>query len=192
MVDAGGFDMLLVDLHIPRVKSGNGGGPQPAVEDIADQQPSMAAGLELIRHCATRRPDAKIVVLTYSNLAGHFFLANQAGADAYLVKDHIDCKNFTQDLMTVAAGGRPFSAPFLEKKVWDAQKSGFAFPYGLTEREVKILTLMCVGAKDKEIAQKLFLAERSVHRAVETIREKLAVENRAQVIALAVREGLVE
>ena len=191
MVDAGGFDMLLVDLHIPRVKSGSGG-PLPAVEDIADQQPAMAAGLELIRHCATRRPDAKIVVLTYSNLAGHFFLANQAGADAYLVKDHIDCKNFIQDLMTVAAGGRPFSAPFLEKEMWDAQKCGFAFPYGLTEREIKILSLMCVGAKDKEIAQKLFLVERSVHRAVETIREKLAVENRAQAIALAVREGLVE
>lgn len=51
---------------------------------------------------------------------------------------------------------------------------------------------MCAGAKDKEIAQKLFLVERSVHRAVETIREKLAVENRAQAIALAVREGLVE
>ncbi|MHB1412607.1 MAG: response regulator transcription factor [Thermoleophilia bacterium] len=72
------------------------------------------------------------------------------------------------------------------------QGSHFAFPYGLTEREVKILTLMCVGAKDKEIAQKLFLVERSVHRAVETIREKLAVESRAQAIALAVREGLVE
>ncbi|MFD0489722.1 regulatory LuxR family protein [Saccharopolyspora erythraea NRRL 2338] len=63
-------------------------------------------------------------------------------------------------------------------------------PYDLTVRELQIVTLLAVGASNPEIADALVVSRRTVSTHVEHILAKLAVASRAEVAALAAREGL--
>jgi DNA-binding CsgD family transcriptional regulator/tetratricopeptide (TPR) repeat protein len=64
-------------------------------------------------------------------------------------------------------------------------------PAGLTPRQVEVLELVSVGMRDSEIAARLVLSERTVGHHVSAILRKLAVRNRSQAAAEAVRLGLV-
>ena len=66
-----------------------------------------------------------------------------------------------------------------------------ALPYGLTPRELDVLTLLSRGSTNGEIAAELVTSRRTVSTHVEHILEKLGLGSRAGVAALAVEEGLV-
>ena len=63
-------------------------------------------------------------------------------------------------------------------------------PYALTARELQVVTLLAVGASNPEIADALVVSRRTVSTHVEHILAKLGVGSRAEVAALATREGL--
>ena len=63
-------------------------------------------------------------------------------------------------------------------------------PYGLTARELQIVSLLAVGASNPEIADTLVVSRRTVSTHVEHILAKLGVASRSEVAALATREGL--
>jgi DNA-binding NarL/FixJ family response regulator len=62
----------------------------------------------------------------------------------------------------------------------------------LTRRELDVLSLLADGLSQPEIAQKLFISEKTVGKHIEHILSKLAVHNRAQAVAVAVRDELIE
>jgi DNA-binding CsgD family transcriptional regulator/tetratricopeptide (TPR) repeat protein len=64
-------------------------------------------------------------------------------------------------------------------------------PAGLTAREVEVLALLAEGLRNAEIAERLFLSERTVDHHVSAVLRKLSVSTRAQAGAEAVRLGLV-
>ncbi|MCW0215940.1 MAG: helix-turn-helix transcriptional regulator [Pseudonocardia sp.] len=64
-------------------------------------------------------------------------------------------------------------------------------PYGLTARELQVLTLLAAGASNPEIAASLVVSRRTVSTHVEHILAKLEVSSRAEAAALATREGLL-
>jgi DNA-binding NarL/FixJ family response regulator len=64
-------------------------------------------------------------------------------------------------------------------------------PAGLTQRQLEVLELVAEGLRDSEIADRLFLSERTVGHHVSAILRKLGVRNRSQATAEAVRLGLV-
>lgn len=64
-------------------------------------------------------------------------------------------------------------------------------PYGLTRREVEVLTLLVEGGSNPAIARALWLSPRTVGSHVERILEKLAAPTRAAAAAHATREGLL-
>jgi DNA-binding NarL/FixJ family response regulator len=63
-------------------------------------------------------------------------------------------------------------------------------PAGLTAREVEVLALIAEGLRNAQIAERLFLSERTVDRHVSAVLRKLSVRTRAQASAEAVRLGL--
>ena len=63
-------------------------------------------------------------------------------------------------------------------------------PAGLTRRQLEVLTLLAQGRRNAEIAQSLFLSERTVHSHVAAILRKLGTRTRAEAAAEAVRLGV--
>ena len=61
----------------------------------------------------------------------------------------------------------------------------------LSEREIEVVLLIVEGLTNRRIAERLVVAERTVHAHVRNILDKLGLQSRAQVAAWAVREGLV-
>jgi len=61
----------------------------------------------------------------------------------------------------------------------------------LTEREVEVLQLVTAGQRNREIAAELGISENTVKFHLKNIVEKLHAQNRAELAARAVREGLV-
>jgi DNA-binding CsgD family transcriptional regulator len=71
-------------------------------------------------------------------------------------------------------------------------RSTTAPPAGLTAREFEVLTLLAEGLTPDELAAQLFISARTVGTHLEHIFRKLGVRTRAQAVAIAFREGLVE
>jgi DNA-binding NarL/FixJ family response regulator len=65
-------------------------------------------------------------------------------------------------------------------------------PYGLTSREGEVLTLLAYGLSQKAIARELFISPQTVATHIQRILAKLDVHSRAEAVALAHREELVE
>jgi DNA-binding NarL/FixJ family response regulator len=62
---------------------------------------------------------------------------------------------------------------------------------GLTEREVEVLRLVADGWDTAEIANRLCYSERTIKNVIHDVTARLALRNRAQAVAYAVREGLI-
>jgi two-component system, NarL family, nitrate/nitrite response regulator NarL len=65
-------------------------------------------------------------------------------------------------------------------------------PRRLTRRELDVLSLLVEGLSQPEIAERLFISPKTVGKHIEHILPKLGVHNRAQAVALAVRDELIE
>jgi DNA-binding CsgD family transcriptional regulator len=64
-------------------------------------------------------------------------------------------------------------------------------PYGLSPRELEVLTRAATGETDQAIAQALFLSPRTVHTHMQHLLRKTGAASRAEATALAVRDGLL-
>jgi len=62
---------------------------------------------------------------------------------------------------------------------------------GLTEREIKVLTLIADGHDTNEIAQQLCYSQRTVKNVLHGVTTRLQLRNRTHAVAYAVREGLI-
>jgi DNA-binding NarL/FixJ family response regulator len=62
---------------------------------------------------------------------------------------------------------------------------------GLTEREFEILRTMVLGLKNREIAEKLFISDKTVKTHISSIYKKLVVDSRAKAILMAIEKKLV-
>ena len=64
-------------------------------------------------------------------------------------------------------------------------------PYRLTSREAEVLRLVADGLSDREIGTRLFISHRTVERHVSNLLSKLGAARRSELVATALREGLV-
>jgi DNA-binding NarL/FixJ family response regulator len=64
--------------------------------------------------------------------------------------------------------------------------------HGLSAREIEVLKLIAAGRTNHAIATELFLSERTVHRHVSNIFDKLGVRSRAAAVSYGVRHHLID
>jgi DNA-binding NarL/FixJ family response regulator len=131
-------------------------------------------------------PEVNIIILTVYEDEPHIFGAVKAGAMGYLLKD-------TSSDELVAAirkvnQGEALLQPVIATKVLkefaliDKRKipEGKVFFSDLTEREGEVLRLIALGASNKDIANRLNIAEKTVKNHISNIFLKLHVNNRTQ------------
>jgi DNA-binding NarL/FixJ family response regulator len=153
-------------------------------------------GIELTDTLRREMPDVKVVILTIYNDDERVFAAIKAGARGYVLKD--SPPEETVAAIRTAARGEALLHPSLVTRVLSefnrlqtqraADNAVFA---ELTEREREVLTLIGKGMRNREIAEKLFISEKTVKNHISNIFAKLEVNSRAEAALLAARQGLV-
>jgi two-component system response regulator DegU len=137
------------------------------------------------------------VVLTIHHDDDHLFAAIKAGASGYVLKDAPPER--TLEAIRSAARGEGFLGPSLVGRVMAefarvsrlraAAKEVFA---ELTRREIEVLELLGKGLRNKDIAARLFLSEKTVKNHISNIFMKLHVNDRTEAALLAARHGLTD
>ena len=163
---------------------------QPDVILMDLMMPEMD-GITCIREIKSRRPQARILVLT--NFAGEemIFPAIKAGAMGYHLKD--SSPEALVDAIRQVFHGESSLHPLIAKKVLDefhasSEKQLSTEP--LTPRELEVLRLIAQGFENQDIAGKLVVSEATVRTHVSNIMGKLHLASRTQAALYALREGL--
>jgi len=113
----------------------------------------------------------------------------QAGAISYLLKDV--SANELAEAIRGAYAGRSTLSPGATKALIQASRQEPAPGHDLTPREKEVLILLVEGLNNSAIAERLFVSRSTAKAHVSNILSKLSVSNRAEAIALALRNKLV-
>ncbi len=157
-------------------------------------------GREAVEQATRLRPDVVLMDLTASEDDADLFEAIKSGAQGYLFKN-LDSNEFFR-LLEGVARGEPALTPGLARKLLGefarpaapaAHVAATDETQSLTEREREVLNLLVQGiTSNRELAERLVVTENTVKYHLRNILDKLHVQNRAQVVAYAVRHGIVD
>jgi len=186
---------------------------------LMDVQMPRCDGVMATRRILAQLTTVKIVMLTVAADDDTLFAALKAGASGYLLKslDSVTLFNLLAELMrdqvvlapglaarvlTEFSGGMPASldkadeppAPLVEKGVGAMGDEPLVttLAQSLTPRQVEVLRLISQGITYKEVGAALYISERTVKYHMGQILKRLQLKSRAQAIAHAMQEGLIE
>jgi len=134
-------------------------------------------GLMLTQQLLKRFPDQKIVILSGYNLPVYRKEARKIGAKGFVSKD-VEPDELLNILLAIKDG----ITYFPQEEV---------FIEDLTEGEKKVLELVATGTKRKEIADQLFISERTVSNHLQHIFEKLQVTSTVEAVTKAIQLGYI-
>ena len=167
--------------------------PQAMLMDI--QMPRLN-GIEATRRIKRALPHVQIVIWTVFGDDQHVFEAIKAGAIGYLLKDSPTAEII--EGIHAAARGESLLHPAVAKRVIQefqrmraAAENAPELICELTARETEILRLLAEGKRNREIADALFLSEKTVKNYISSILFKLQVNSRTEAALLAVKRGLI-
>ena len=143
-------------------------------------------GIELCRELMSRMHDLKCLMLTSFTDDEALFDAIMAGAAGFVLK-RIVGTDLTNAVKTVAAGGSLLDArstAALLNRIRREREQGDPVRM-LTEQERTVLDLIGQGLTNRQIADKMFLAEKTVKNYVSHLLAKLGLERRTQAAVLA-------
>lgn len=148
-------------------------------------------GVEAIRHIKKIDKEIKVLVLTMYNHEEYLLKALSQGADGYVLKD-APSEELLEAINKVMMGDSILT-PSLTKKLFDYHvKQQEREDMALTNREKEVLVCLVEGLSNKEIAERLFISDKTVKIHVSKIFKKLNVKNRSQAVITAVTNQLVE
>ncbi|HBY97675.1 MAG: response regulator transcription factor [Ardenticatenaceae bacterium] len=161
---------------------------------LMDVAMPVCDGLEATRRIVTELPYVKIVVLTVAEDDRSLFEAIKSGAHGYLLKK-LEPGQLFEMLRGVSCGEAPISRFMAGKLIREFSRLGEnahakAGIQRLTDREREVLQFVAHGSTNKEIADKLVIAENTVKNHLKNILAKLHLENRVQAAAYAIQQGL--
>ena len=149
-------------------------------------------GVELCRELRSRLPELNCLMLTSYTDEEAMMDAILAGAGGYVIKD-IKGMELVSAVRTVASGrsllDNRAAAALMTRLRASVEKPGPIA--GLTERERTLLDLIGEGLTNRQIAERMFLAEKTVKNYVSRMLSKLGMERRTQaaVLATELRDG---
>jgi DNA-binding NarL/FixJ family response regulator len=161
-----GVDVVLMDLRMPRM-----------------------GGVEAIRKLREAAPDIRVLVLTTFDSDSDVLPAVEAGATGYLLKDAP--RDELLRAVHAAYLGQAVLAPSVAQKLLGRVRTPAAPVEQLTERELKVLTLVAAGTTNREAARQLFISEATVKTHLLHVYAKLGVRDRAAAVAEAYKRGLL-
>lgn len=193
VVRRGLVDLLGADPELDVV--GEAGSVAEAMARVPAARPDVAVldvrlpdgnGIELCRDLLSRMPDLRCLILTSYTSDEAMLDAILAGASGYVVKD-IKGMDLARAVKDVGAGrsllDNRAAAALMAKLRGAAEKQDPLS--GLTDQERTLLGLLSEGLTNKQIADRMFLAEKTVKNYVSRLLAKLGMERRTQAAVFA-------
>jgi len=170
-------DLVLLDIHMPE-----------------------GGGLVALKEIRAQLPDTQVVMLTVSEDDDNLVEAVSSGAHGYLLKSS-NAKGFLASLEGLARGEAAMTRATMtqvlqafsqQDEVKDSKAKKKIKSDLLTEREIELLQLIARGFSNKAIAQQLHISENTVKYHMKNILQKTNFQNRTEVAAYALRNGLIK
>lgn len=152
-------------------------------------------GLELLRAIKAEWAEMPVIMLSTYDNAPYVRRALADGAAGYLLKDATP-EDLAQAIKVALSGSGNVLSPRVIQNLFEDQEHGGSSnggrrnEYSLTQRENDILALLAEGRSNREIAQHLYLSEKTVKAHLAAIFRKLGVTNRTQAAMVAVQMGV--
>jgi two-component system nitrate/nitrite response regulator NarL len=158
-------DVLLLDIAMPR-----------------------GGGIATAERVAAAYPQTRVLMLTVSENPDDLMKALKAGARGYLLKG-VQAHGLVHAVRAVTAG-EVFVSPALASTIlYEMTHPQPTDPFDeLTEREQQILALVGEGLTNREIGERLYLAEKTIKHYMTSVLQKLHVRNRVEAALLAMRQ----
>jgi DNA-binding NarL/FixJ family response regulator len=154
-------DVVVLDLRLPRV-----------------------SGFDVIVHIRREFPNARIIILSNLHGSEDIYRAVRGGAMGYLTKD-ASGEELLNAIQTVDRGLRYLPHVALDRM---AERMPSV---DLTPRETEVLTCITQGRSNREIAEELGIAEKTVRIHVSAVLDKMGARDRTQATIYALQRGLV-
>jgi len=163
--------------------------PDVAVLDVS--MPRMT-GLQAAREIRAHVPDTRVLLLSMHDDERYFLEGLEAGAAGYVLKRAADTDLI--DAVRTVACGRSFLSDDAQRALMDAWlEGGLAEPDDpLTPRELEVVKLIAEAYTNRQIAETLKLAEKTVESHRANVLSKLGMRDRVEIVRYAIRRGLVE
>jgi DNA-binding NarL/FixJ family response regulator len=159
---------------------------------LMDLRMPVMDGVEAMRRISARVPSARVIVLTTYDNDDYILRGIEAGAKAYLLKDSPREELF--HAIRAVHHGESLIQPSVAGQVLDPFATPSGPPRGtelLSDREMGILRLMATGAANKAIAAHLCISESTVKTHIQSIFQKLDVNDRTEAVTHALQKGII-
>ncbi|MBN2795033.1 MAG: response regulator transcription factor [Clostridia bacterium] len=146
-------------------------------------------GIEILKYIKEHAIKVKVIMLTIERGADIINAAIENGADGYVVKESTTAE-IVEAINTVFAGNK-YLDKSLMNLMWQKYKKEEATVFDeLSDRELEILYYVSKGNSNKEIADLLYLSEKTVKNNLTRIFKKLDVKDRVHAAVLAVQNHI--
>ena len=161
--------------------------PDVVVMDVA--MPGLN-GIEATRRIKAELPNTSVLVLSAYGYHPYVLSALEAGAGGYLLKN-VPLRELMNAIRAVRVGEAVLDPVVAEKLLRNLAKPlGSAYTTSqLSSRELEILKLSAQGLNNREIAERLFISERTVQSYFTNLFDKLGVGSRLEAVLKALKEG---
>ncbi|HML39967.1 MAG TPA: response regulator transcription factor [Bellilinea sp.] len=164
---------------------------------LMDLRMPILDGVNATRRLHENLPTIKVIVLTTFDDDEDVFEGLRAGAVGYLLKD-VSSEKLNEAIRS-ASRGEYFLPPAITAKVMAefsrmpriSHSAMDNLPVALSTRELEVLRMVSTGASNKEIAEKLVIAEGTVKNHLTSILGKLEARDRMQAVLKARELGLI-
>jgi DNA-binding NarL/FixJ family response regulator len=149
-------------------------------------------GIEATREAMKKFPDMKVIVLSMHGEEEYYDQMLDAGVKGFLLKNS-DANELISALEAVMDGKSYFSQELLvdildQKRLHKLRKDAVK----LSTRELEVLRLICDGYSNAEIAEELFISQRTVDRHRSNLLGKTGCKNSTSLVMYAVKNKIVE
>ena len=156
---------------------------------LLDMNMPSSNGLTILKDMKKENSNSRVIILTIDNSSEIIEAAIDAGADGYVLKESTT-NEIVEAIRTVHKGQKYLDKSLMQwmfQKYKKKEKSIFEV---LTDREIEILYYVSKGHSNKEIADVLYLSEKTIKNNLTKIFRKLDVKDRVHAAVLAVNNHI--
>ena len=161
--------------------------PDVVLMDMVMPDVDGAVATEAIRR---QSPNVEVIALTSFQEEDLIERALQAGAISYLLKN-VSAEALAKAIRQAHAGHSTLAPEATEALVKATRQRASHHDYGLTEREMEVLSLLVEGLSNAEIADRLVVSVATVKFHVRGILSKLGVSSRTEAVATALQKDII-